>query len=162
MTSITPLASTPTLAPAASVRAASSNDTSPAPQAGSPASTIVGNGGGSFSTSVDQALGITVLKFFSSAGDLTQSFPSQKQLASYQLYGLGHASTTSPTPTSSTGTDTGSVSAGKTGATSATPAPGTTSAIGIAAAAPKVATPAPAPVVVASAPAAPHLTAAAA
>lgn len=152
MTSITPLASTPSLSPIVAARSVGTNDTSPAPPGSSQPSAGTSSAAGSFSTSVDPALGITVLKFFSSAGDLTQSFPSQKQLASYQLYGLDKgngASTSAGTPKDAAD------------ATTTDPAP----AAGSAVAAPKVPAPVPVPVpVVASsaAPVAPREAAAAA
>ena len=115
MTSITLSGSTPQLASVTASRAIASNDTSSVAQPAAPAqlaqpaqpaqpATTSGAGaaGGSFSTSIDPALGITVLKFFSSAGELQQSFPSQKQLASYQVYGLDKSGS-KPTSTSDTG-----------------------------------------------------------
>ena len=37
---------------------------------------------------IDSSLGIVVLQYFSQAGDLTQTFPSRRQLDTYQIYGL--------------------------------------------------------------------------
>ena len=115
MTSITLSGSTPQLASVTASRAIASNDTSSVAQPAAPAmpaqpstpsapATTSGTGaaGGSFSTSIDPALGITVLKFFSSAGELQQSFPSQKQLASYQVYGLDKSGST---PANTSGID---------------------------------------------------------
>ena len=91
MAEISALGAMPALSPVAPARPVASGDASPLPQAATPASsasaTTTGQDGGS-SLSIDPALGITVLKFFSSAGDLTQSFPSQRQLQSYQIYGF--------------------------------------------------------------------------
>lgn len=43
------------------------------------------------SLELDPSLGINVLEYFSASGQLTQSFPSQKQLQTSRLYGLGNA-----------------------------------------------------------------------
>ncbi len=86
MTSVTPLGPTPPITSVAAARTVTTNDTPPLAQ---PSASASGSAGGSVQESINPGLDITVLKFFSAAGDLTQSFPSQRQLASYQLYGLG-------------------------------------------------------------------------
>jgi hypothetical protein len=82
MTSIAPVDKlSPTAAPAAT-----RGDAPPAsPPAAQPPTNI---GAGGFRPSIDPALGITVLQFFSASGEVIQSFPSQHQLDSYRLYGL--------------------------------------------------------------------------
>ncbi len=85
MTSITPTSPAPAPSSVAAPRAGSTG--AQALSAPPPAPTTdVASGG--FQQSIDPALGITVLKFLSAAGAVTQSFPSQKQLDSYRLYGL--------------------------------------------------------------------------
>ena len=79
------LGAAPAMSPVPAARAATSREATPLPPAVSRAT--VRPAGGS-TLSIDPALGITVLRFFSAAGDLTQSFPSQRQLQSYQIYGF--------------------------------------------------------------------------
>ena len=84
MAEVNALGAAPAVSPMPAARPTTSGGTTPL----LPASPAAARPAGGTTLSIDPALGITVLKFFSSAGDLTQSFPSQRQLESYQIYGF--------------------------------------------------------------------------